>query len=931
MRGHRLLLLLAPTFALSNAAWALDVTVDATTGTTCTDTDTACTTSSVYTAIQWLNATTTTGPHTIQIVDAAYHGTDHHLLRILETSDGTGVTISSDTPTATATKTLPPIISEADLTLNQLRIEAGDVYDCAFDPDSGCEGGEGYVGPVNVFDADLVGTDLELRPGPGNRDPYHEYWDSGDSEEFVPAVYVREGNVTLTSVDIQDFNPDGISAEGVGCCYDGTAVYLDDVWDYQNSHDFTIKGPDCTISYDGAEGIASGIHATGSATGTVDDCDFGYHDSDYGDNYAVIFADSADLTVLNSDFDENNASAIVMIGGIQADYYQPLVWDRSHDLVVENSTFTGIHGAEGCGGAIQVLPPYNWEQGNDYYYGDDCRRSASSGWGGGTQNATISTSTFTNNWGMFGGDVFFVDDIGTLQIDGSFFNYSEVDFNGGSVYLKGVGQFSDTDWTSGAEGGDGAESGGAIFATGELDCFECAFTGTSAEWGGAVALEADRFTTWARFEDSTFANTYGAEGGAIFLGMDVSLDLETTQFLGTLGYFGGAITAFGAEGDFLNEDLGDLDWMKPSEIDARDCTFTGTSAVNGGAFYLVGMGTTARFEDCSFSDTYAGWSASPYVSARPGYEDGGFGGVGVLEPGNAVAIRDSVISNSTAETWGGVLYSGYAYPNWEYIYYGGGDGKLAGTGRPDFGAPLPRVCGDPDWRHSEQVLEGSDIVLDGVMVSDSGAEGASVAYFGLLDHVTVTGSEFTNNLALEDGTFYGVNVEKLDMSCNTFCGNHVGGMGSVLYLFDDGYDYTQPPYYDTGYYYEDVRAEYGGEGYSRDIRYTFKNNILQNNTDDGGAGVVEFEFCDGGSGSIEDTAWQDTFPQLTAFADNGDTFDTFDTGNPWYSAPRGLRPGEQHLPGERRVDGPGVRRRGRRAARHQEQHLPGRRSRGEPV
>ncbi|MBW2257234.1 MAG: hypothetical protein JRI25_21935, partial [Deltaproteobacteria bacterium] len=826
---------------------------------------------SLSAAINALNQSA--GPHTILIAHDRYGGGEKNLPRITEE-----MTISSDVTAATFTKVLPPVISEADLTLNNLSMVAGDVYEHDMDPFT-ANGGEGYVGPINVFDADLVGTDLQLRPGEGDEDAYHDHWDAGD---FVPAVYVREGDVTLTSVDIQYFHPDGISAEG-------TAVYLDDVWDHQESHDFTIQGPDCTISYDGAEGIASGIHATGSATGTVDNCDFTNHDDDWGD--AVIFADSADLTVLNSDFSNNDYSAIVMVGGVQGDDNHSLVLDRSHDLFVENSTFSGHDGAEGCGGAIQVLPPYNWHYGGGYYYGD-CVESAASGWGGGTQNATISNSQFDDNRGLLGGDVFFLDDIGALQIEGTSFADGDADYDGGSVYLKGVGRFSDSGWTSASEGYN-ANYGGAVYATGELDCLECAFTDIRADWGGAVALESDEFTTWARFEDSTFSGTYGGEGGAIFLGTNVSLDLETTQFLGTLGYTGGAIAAFGAKnalpGPVPGQTLGL--GMEPSEINARDCTFDGTSALNGGAFHLVGTGTTALFKDCTFSDTYAGWDAFPNdVTARPGYENDGFGGVGVLEPGNALAIRDSVISNSTAETWGGVLYSGYPYSLNHEPRLTDERADLAGTGRPDYGAPLPRVCGDPEWGDYFPVFEGSDIVLDGVTVSDSGAEGASVAYFGLLDHVTVTGSEFTRNRSFGDGTFYGDNVERLDMSCNTFCGNHVAGRGSVLYLFDDGFDYTIANFNGlpgdttnlTDLVIDDV-FEGGAEGYARDIRYTFQNNVVQNNTDDGGAGVVEFEFCDGGSGSVEDTDWEQP-PQLAAFADSGDTFDTW---NPWYSAPRG--------------------------------------------
>jgi MYXO-CTERM domain-containing protein len=494
-----------------------------------------------------------------------------------------------------------------------------------------------------------------------------------------------------------------------------------------------------------------------------------------------------------------------------------------------------------------------------------------------------------------GGDIFFVDDIGTLKIDNTTFDAFGAEGAGGSIYLDGVGEFRSSSW--GGEGGDGAEAGGAIYASGELECVDCDFSDTYTHrlygeyfgwWslGGAVLLDSDQFTTWARFEDCTFEDTFGAEGGAIAMLDDVSLSLETSEFLGTLGYHGGAIQIYGAEGSSDPYRPRFPFNMRPSEVEAKNCLFDGVEALNGGAFYVHGMGNTAQFEDCTFTDAHAGWGAFNGLPARPGWEESGFGGVGVVEPGNALAIRDSVISLSTAETWGGVLYSGWPFPDEFYLDYYDGNGvsELAGTGRPIYGAPLPRVCGDPYWYDYIETFEGSDIVLDGVTVSDSGAEGASVAYFGLLDHVTVTGSEFTRNVAVDDGTFYGDNVERLEMSCNTFCNNQVGGRGSVLYLFDDGFDYTP----DTGGISVDRALangyEGGGEGYARDIRYSFENNVVQNNVGGAEGGTIEFEFCGGGAGSVEDTYWVDTVPQVAA---TFDTSDTFDTSNPWYQKPRG--------------------------------------------
>jgi len=869
LRRHRLIFLLAPGLAWSHIAFALDVNVGGTAGACDPANDTTCDTTSLVDAINWVNSSGSTSTITIDAASYAPPTTG----RFADASEDDLPSLTVPTTVTSTESTLDSIgfvvnalrAKDVDLTVSNLVVRSADA-------DSG-DGGEFSYSGIDVDNGNLTGTNLRfLDGGPfGSQDAPGRYG--------VHGIFVREGNATLTDIDIN------ANARGGG-------VYFQDDQVPSVGHDLSILGTSNISNikngpFHVGHGPGSAIDASGFASVTIGGTATFANDSYSSGDPAVSLYRGGSTTIDGATFDNglSDSGVLLQIGG---------------SLAVTNSTFTnndGISLAYGGEATAGYAPTGQVSIDGTVF---DHNYNSAEGFGGGAVsiygaeggvNASITSSTFSNNTqgGGYGGEAadLAYKGLGHLEVENTMFT----DFNGDSTRIQGEARFVDSTWTT-QYGGEGA-MGGAVFEVGgsDLTVQGCTFDHVYGAEGGAVYVSSSvpynygSVDTFATFMDTDFNDVQAtSDGGEIFVEEGATVTLHSTSFTNAMAPRGGAIAVGPWYGDS----------MQPGQVYGDDVSFRNTAALSGGAIYLY-QGSMASFTGGSFTNSTADMGATPFLPDGPE----GYGGA-VVAVSSSLEFHGTTFTDNHAAEWGGVVFSGdpwqaYYNESWGDVGPFGSYCASANYGRANVRSA---AIGGPGG------YGGSVIVLDGVTDSGATAGGAAVAYFGHFDQVTIEASTFTGDQA--GAGFYGTpdyggppygaflvdSVSSFDMSCSTICSDTGAAVASAIGWFDDGavggagggelqvknpkesevsarkgaHQETAPR---TG---QLVGATTGNLPVpTKDIRGTIRNNTFQNIAD-GGEGygsTVALWFCDlsdGGGyfnqgGDTADTGvWDTSFP-----------------------------------------------------------------------
>ena len=166
---------------------------------------------------------------------------------------------------------------------------------------------------------------------------------------------------------------------------------------------------------------------------------------------------------------------------------------------------------------------------------------------------------------------------------------------------------------------------------------DCVFENNIANYSSAVYISSSNtIITGCVFrnnEATTYVYndmTHGGYGGALyFSGLEKTLVVNDTQFIGNKGVYGGAVYMVGN----TDEHWGDLEMQR--------CVFTGNeAATSGGAIYLNDE-TRAAISDCDFSENSARWGAAIISSSKEmTIDDCTFSKNGATSSGGAVYLND---------------------------------------------------------------------------------------------------------------------------------------------------------------------------------------------------------------------------------------------------------------------------------------------------
>lgn len=386
--------------------------------------------------------------------------------------------------------------------------------------------------------------------------------------------------------------------------------------------------------------------------------------------------------------------------------------------------------------------------------------------------------------------------------------------NGGVIYTSGKGTLSVTDSvfdkntvTNGA--------GGSIYHTaGNASLSNVSFTENSAKNGGAVYLNnAD-----AQLSDVTFSkNTATASGGAVdIVGSRVTLTGTSSFSNNSAGSHGGAVYV-----TYINASADGKTPAIPGSLTATNGTFTGNSALGGGAV-SIRSNCEATFDGTVFTDnTVTGYEKKTDNSGTPnGDGEGGgavyvgygkltltnvtaennealsfleegtdsiiksFGGA-VSSVGSDVTVTGGTLSGNKASV-GGAIHamsgsdlimsntllntneSSYTKLDYDNTIGGGAVNIIGGT----LSMNTVTLDGNKTGYYGGALMASGTAVeiTDSIFTNSQGATGAAL-HFKNRCEVTVADTEIVNNTSSYNGVLYvnnsTVTLEKLDMTGNT--------------------------------------------------------------------------------------------------------------------------------------------------------------------
>lgn len=163
--------------------------------------------------------------------------------------------------------------------------------------------------------------------------------------------------------------------------------------------------------------------------------------------------------------------------------------------------------------------------------------------------------------------------------------------------------------------------------------------------GGAIRVNQASLNV----TNSVFTDNQCDNGASIFVFADsASVNINTNDFVGGDGKFGGALACYGYDSDFLLENL----------------LFSDNSASASGGAIIAGFGANSRVRNCQFLDNYGGDGGAVRVqndstrltilecefSANTSDGDGG----GILLSGGDATVQDCNFVDNVAENGGGI-------------------------------------------------------------------------------------------------------------------------------------------------------------------------------------------------------------------------------------------------------------------------------------
>ena len=415
--------------------------------------------------------------------------------------------------------------------------------------------------------------------------------------------------------------------------------------------------------------------------------------------------------ILDCDFIDCNAN---LSGGA--------IYVEGHDVTINHATFTG-NGANLDGAALYVAGDNGiltnstfanntagddggavyWEGDNGYIYNISCtnnkgisdnkgRDPEPSNSKGGTicltgSNVTIDKSSFTQSSAVVDGGALFITGNDVKVLNSEFSDCTSADSSGGAMYIIGNNTAVSNctfDDCSVNNLDPTKHRGGAIFVEGNsAHISDSSFTNTHGLIGGAIYIAGDDTAV----DNSVFSHNDavgipGGSGGAIHVDGAGTVVSNSEFSYGTAVNYGGALSIWGSNTKIVNNTFeqskttkfnGGAVFVNGENTTILNSNFTKCNALGdqyarGGAIDVQGANT--NISDCNFDDCDSHFGGVIHVSGTDAFignsnfkgSDAYEGGAIFVEGVNTV-ISKSNFTNSVATNYGGTIYVSGANAN----------------------------------------------------------------------------------------------------------------------------------------------------------------------------------------------------------------------------------------------------------------------------
>ena len=509
----------------------------------------------------------------------------------------------------------------------------------------------------------------------------------------------------------------------------------------------------------------------------------------------AILIRTAHVTISNCTFDHCSAAKwggaiyITRAKTIYDTEEKPDPLQYNLDFKISNCKFT-YNNALYAGGAVAIEGQNSTIDGkssfsNNYLRDDDIGQNLS---GGGAvcilgDNHTITNSTFTNNT-----TINHLSNGGGVSAEGNNITVSNSTFNGNKAYCQGAGLYvngndailegniflnNSQEPQSGREQNHGSSSvpkayvtpgGGAIAINGSDANLEGnkLFTNNSEYRGGAILTSGHDITLT---DNIITGNVAVNHGGAIYVGANSS---------GTTTINGGSINANSVSSVESGNGYGGAIFTA-SDLVIDGTGFNNNSAgIGGGAIYIQGSAGSNNHAELNITDaTFTNNTVTGGYNQAGSYQSG-YGGA-IRGAYVDIDIKDTPLSNNTADAYGGVMFVAGANIDLDGCTVEGNKSNRGPAGAiyaQKQGSDLADITvNDSTFSNNTARTNGGAIYL---------ASGTSWTVHNTL---TTTNSEFTNNKANSNGgAIYVVNYNEFSATDTLIAENSAGKIGGGIYV-----------------------------------------------------------------------------------------------------------------------------------------------------
>lgn len=407
------------------------------------------------------------------------------------------------------------------------------------------------------------------------------------SELFADGFFLNTGGGILSLVTINVAN----------CLFEnnygraGGSIAVSDRTGGGDNSTFT----NCTFTKNRSTSQSAAIFLANNTGSKISNCTFAENQTTRGVIYPLR---CTNVEIDNCTFTNNETFLDGAFGGVLFNW-------NNIGLSITNCVFDGNSGGNG---AVMYADGREIESSSDNMIIRDCEFTNNEATGVGgvirgfSYTFTIEDCNFSDNAANSGGGMYNngIDTLGTREPTiirrCTFKDNLVLDFGGAGLYLAGermIYQIEDCTFEDN-EGPNGVH----MFLTGSSDTMSvtnCTFDGGAGEFGGAHSCYGlnSQFT----LKNNMYTeNEVSVSGGALIIGFQASVDMDSCLFDGNVARFGGAISAQNEATFYI----------------ATNCTFTDNTAntggdenntANGGAVNAGGEGNT--FINCLFADNNA--------------------------------------------------------------------------------------------------------------------------------------------------------------------------------------------------------------------------------------------------------------------------------------------------------------------------------------